>query len=178
MVLICSRDLRLLYRLFGSLLCVAFWCFLVFFIRLQTKELLWLSLFWCFLTTLFPRGRPGLEECTECIECTNARAPYYLCGTVGFISIYGGIVLVLKHSVWIFAGMTHTVVPTTHTVVVCVMKGWRGKPLITMGLLMLVSSTHLVVTGEKTHTVVPYAHPVVVCVVRGGGEDPWWTWGP
>ena len=68
--------------------------------------------------------------------------------------------------------MTHTVVPTTHTVVVCVMKGWRGKPLITMGLLMLVSSTHLVVTGEKTHTVVPYAHPVVVCVVRGG-EDPW-----
>ena len=61
--------------------------------------------------------------------------------------------------------MTHTVVPTTHTVVVCVMKGWRGKPLITMGLLMLVSSTHLVVTGEKTHT-------VVVCVVRGGGRTP------
>ena len=46
-------------------------------------------------------------------------------------------------------------VPSTHIVGVCVMKGW--------------TSTHLVVTGEKTHTVVPYAHPVVVCVVKGGG---------
>ena len=68
--------------------------------------------------------------------------------------------------------MTHTVVPTTHTVVLCVMKGWRGKPLISMGLLILFSSTHLVVTGEKTHTVVPYAHTVVVCVVKGGGVTP------
>ena len=52
-------------------------------------------------------------------------------------------------------------VPSTHIVGVCVMKGW--------------TSTHLVVTGEKTHTVVPYAHPVVVCVVKGGGggEDSW-----
>ena len=25
-------------------------------------------------------------------------------------------------------------VPSTHTVVVCVMKGWRGLPLITVGL--------------------------------------------
>ena len=51
-------------------------------------------------------------------------------------------------------------------------KGWRGKPLITMGLLILYSSTHLVVTGEKTHTVVPDAHTGVVCVVKGRG-DPW-----
>ena len=56
-----------------------------------------------------------------------------------------------------------------HTVVVCDMKGWWGKPLITIGLLNLFSSTHLVVTGELTHTVVPYAHTVVVCVVKGGG---------
>ena len=37
-----------------------------------------------------------------------------------------------------------------------------------MGLLMLFSSTHLVVTGEKTNTEVPYAHTVEVCVVKGG----------
>ena len=53
--------------------------------------------------------------------------------------------------------------------VVCVMKGWRGKPVITMGLLKLFSSTHLVATGKLTHTVVPYAHTVVVCVPKGGG---------
>ena len=58
----------------------------------------------------------------------------------------------------------------THTEVDCVMKEWRGKPLITMGLLMLLSSSHLVVTGEKIHTVVPYAHKVEVCIVRGVGE--------
>ena len=52
-------------------------------------------------------------------------------------------------------------------VVVCVMKGWRGKPLITMGLLKLYSSTHLVATGELTHTVVPDAHTVVVSVLKG-----------
>ena len=68
--------------------------------------------------------------------------------------------------------LTHTVVPYTHTVVVCVMKRWRGKPLITMGLLKLFSSTHLVVTGELTHTVVSYAHTVVVCVVKGRGGTP------
>ena len=68
--------------------------------------------------------------------------------------------------------MTHTVDTTTHSVVVCVMKGWRVKALITMGLLMLFSSTHLVVTGEKTHTVGPYAHTVVVCVVKRGGGTP------
>ena len=60
-------------------------------------------------------------------------------------------------------------VPCIHTVVVCVMKGWRGKPLITMGLLKLFYSTHLVITGGLTHTVVPYAHTVVVCIVKGGG---------
>ena len=49
------------------------------------------------------------------------------------------------------------------------MKGWRGKPLITMGLLKLFSSTSLAVTGELTQTVVPYAHPVVVSVVKGRG---------
>ena len=53
--------------------------------------------------------------------------------------------------------------------VVCVMEEWRGKPVITMGLLKLFSSIHLVVTGELTHTVVPYAHTVVVCVLKGGG---------
>ena len=44
------------------------------------------------------------------------------------------------------------------------------EPLITKGLLMLFSSSHLVVTGEKTHTVVPYANTVVVCLVNGGGS--------
>ena len=62
-------------------------------------------------------------------------------------------------------------VPCTHTVVVCIMKRWRGKPLITMGLLMLFSSNHLVVKGEQTHTVVPYAHIVDVCVARGWGGE-------
>ena len=69
-------------------------------------------------------------------------------------------------------GFTYTVVPCNHAMVVCVMKGWRGKPLITMGLLNLFSSTHLVVTGELTHTVVPYTHTVVVCVVKGRGRTP------
>ena len=61
-------------------------------------------------------------------------------------------------------------VPCTHPVVF-VINGWRGKPLITMELLLLFSSNHLVVTGELTHTVVPYAHTVVVCVLKGGGAD-------
>ena len=51
------------------------------------------------------------------------------------------------------------------------MKGWRRKPLRTMGLLNLLSSTHLVVTGELTHTIVPYAHTVVICVVKGRGGN-------
>ena len=59
-------------------------------------------------------------------------------------------------------------VPSTYTVVVCVMKGWRGKPLITTGLLKLFSSSHLLVTGDMTHTVVLCAHTVVVCGVKGG----------
>ena len=58
-------------------------------------------------------------------------------------------------------------------VVVCVMKGCRGKPVISMGLLKLFSSTHLVVTGELTHTVVPYAHTVVVYIVKREEGDPW-----
>ena len=61
-------------------------------------------------------------------------------------------------------------VPCTQTVVVSVMKRWRGKPLITMGLLMF-SSTHLVVTWELTHTVVPNAHTVVVFVMKRWRED-------
>ena len=68
--------------------------------------------------------------------------------------------------------MTHTVVPCTHRVVVWVMRGWRGKPLITIRLSKLFSSSHLVYTGELTHTVVPYAHTLVVCVVKGKGGDP------
>ena len=62
-------------------------------------------------------------------------------------------------------------VPCTHTVVVCDMKGWRGKPLITMGLLKLFSSTHLVITGGLTHTVVADAHTVIVCIVKGRGDS-------
>ena len=63
-------------------------------------------------------------------------------------------------------------VPCTHTVVVCVMKGWKGKPLINMGLLKLFSKSHLVVIVELTHTVVRYAHTVVVNVVKGSGGTP------
>ena len=73
-------------------------------------------------------------------------------------------------SLYVWRELTHTVVPCTHTVVVCVMKGWRGKPLITMVRLKLFSSTHLVVTGELTHTVVPYAHTLVVCILKGGPQ--------
>ena len=47
------------------------------------------------------------------------------------------------------------------------MKGWRGKPVITIGLLKLFSSTHLVAIGELTHIVVPDAHKVVVFVLKG-----------
>ena len=63
-------------------------------------------------------------------------------------------------------------VPCTHTVVVCVMKGWRGEPLITVGLLKLFSRNHLVDTGELTRTVVRYAHTVVVCVMKGWRGEP------
>ena len=54
---------------------------------------------------------------------------------------------------------------------VCVKKWWREKLLITMELLMLFSSSHLVVTGELTHTVVPYANAVIVCIMKG--ENSW-----
>ena len=68
--------------------------------------------------------------------------------------------------------MTQTVVPFTHTVVVSIVTGWRGKPLRTMGLLKLLSSGRLVLTGELTQTVISYAHAVVVFVGKGeqGGE--------
>ena len=56
----------------------------------------------------------------------------------------------------------------SHKVVVCVMKGWRDKHLITMGLLKLFASTYLVITGALTHTVVADAHTVIVCIVKGG----------
>ena len=58
------------------------------------------------------------------------------------------------------------------------MKGWRGKKVITMGLLKLFSSTHLITTGELTHTVVPYAHKVVVSVQKRGGGEPLKNMGP
>ena len=58
-------------------------------------------------------------------------------------------------------------VPYAHRVVVCVMNRWRGKPLITMGLLKLFYSSHLVVTGEWTHPAVPNAHTVAVSVIKG-----------
>ena len=58
-------------------------------------------------------------------------------------------------------------VPCTHTVIVCDMNGWRGKPLITMGLLKLFSCTNLVSRGELTQTVVPYTHTVVVGDMKG-----------
>ena len=58
-------------------------------------------------------------------------------------------------------------IPCSHKVVVCVMKGWRGKPLITMGLLKLFASTYIVITGVLTHTVVADAHTVIVCIVKG-----------
>ena len=64
--------------------------------------------------------------------------------------------------------MTQRVVPFTHTVVVSIVTGWRGKPLITMGLLKLLSSGRLVLTGELTQTVISYAHAVVVFVGKGG----------
>ena len=57
------------------------------------------------------------------------------------------------------------------------MKRWRGKPLITMGLLMLFPSNHLVVKGEQTHTVVPTTHTEVVCVMKGWRVKPLITMG-
>ena len=63
-------------------------------------------------------------------------------------------------------------IPCSHKVVVCVMKGWRGKPLITMGLSKLFASTYLVITGRLTHTVVADAHTVIVCIAKAGGGDP------
>ena len=65
-------------------------------------------------------------------------------------------------------------VPFTHTVVVSIVTGWRGKPLITMGLLKLLSSGRLVLTGELTQTVISYTQTVVVCAGKGGqggGEE-------
>ena len=58
-------------------------------------------------------------------------------------------------------------IPCSHKVVVCVMKGWKGKPLITMGLSKFFASTYLVITGRLTHTVVADAHKVIVCIVKG-----------
>ena len=62
-------------------------------------------------------------------------------------------------------------IPCSQKVVVCVMKGWRGKPLITMGLLKLFASTYLVITGGLTHTVVADSHTLIVCIVRGDDSD-------
>ena len=55
-------------------------------------------------------------------------------------------------------GSTHTVVPSTHTVVV---KGWRGEPLITVGLL--ISST--------VHSGCVWPHRGYVYCFMGGTPD-------
>ena len=66
----------------------------------------------------------------------------------------------------------------THTVVVCIVTGWKGEHLITMGLLRLLSSSLLVLTGELIHTVILYAHTVVLCVVKKEGGGPLINIGP
>ena len=60
-------------------------------------------------------------------------------------------------------------IPCSKLVVVCVMKDWRGKPLITMGLLKLLASTYLVITLGLTDTVIADARTVIVSSVNGGG---------
>ena len=67
-------------------------------------------------------------------------------------------------------GMTHSVVPSTHTKVVCVLKGWRGKPLITIGFLNLFSSnssSYHKEIGPHSGSVSP--HSGFLYCERGGG---------
>ena len=66
--------------------------------------------------------------------------------------------------------MTHTAVPCSHTVVVCVMKGWRGKPLITMGPLNLFSSSFF--KGIDPYSVSVYPHSGCLCYEGVKGETP------
>ena len=65
-------------------------------------------------------------------------------------------------------GSTHTVVPSTHTVVVCVMNGWSGEPLITVGLLMMFYGLCL----GATDTVIQSTHTMVVCGMKGWRGEP------
>ena len=70
-------------------------------------------------------------------------------------------------------GSTDTVVPSTHTVVVCVVKGWRGEPLITVGLLKLLSNTTLAQFGIDPHSGSVYPHSGCLCYegMEGGTPD-------
>ena len=64
-------------------------------------------------------------------------------------------------------------VPSTHTVVVCVMKVWKGKPMIIMGLLKLFfsysSSYH---RGIDPHSGSEYPHSGCLCYEGVEGQTP------